>query len=205
MNRRFSYHDTPESSEFVICTINNIAEVRMGFHIRGSVQEEQGGNALLLQIRDVDDEGQFDEKSLTVIEVPNLENHSLRSGDVVFLARGVRMHAFLFEGSQSGSIVPASYFMVLRVKHDLVDPRYLVWAINQDAFQSQINTASTKSAVPQITKAAMIELKVELPDLAIQRRIVEVDRLMKIEWKLIQQLQNSRTTLLNAVSRGIER
>jgi hypothetical protein len=121
MNRRFSYHDTPESSEFVICTINNIAEVRMGFHIRGSVQEEHGGNAFLLQIRDVDDEGQFDEKSLTVIEVPNLENHSLRSGDVVFLARGVRMHAFLFEGSQSGSIVPASYFMVLRVKHDLVD------------------------------------------------------------------------------------
>jgi hypothetical protein len=48
----------------------------------------------------------------------------------------------------------------------------------------------------------MIELKVELPDLAIQRRIVEVDRLMKIEWKLIQ---HSRTTLLNAVSRGIER
>jgi hypothetical protein len=185
--------------------INNIAEVRMGFHLRSSVQEERGGNAFLLQIRDVDEDGQFDEKSLTVIEVPNLENHSLRPGDVVFLARGVRMHAFLFEGSQSGSIVPASYFMVLRVKHDVVDPRYLVWAINQAAFQSQIDNASTKSAVPQITKAAMIELKVDLPNLAIQRRIVEVDRLMKIEWKLTKQLQNSRTVLLNAVSRGMER
>ena len=186
-------------------SLKSIAEVRMGFHIRGSVQEELGGNAILLQIRDVDDEGQFDEKSLTVIEVPNLENHSLRPGDVVFLARGVRMHAFLFEGSQSDAIVPASYFMVLRVKHNLVDPRYLVWAINQDAFQSQFDTASTKSTVPQITKAALIELKVELPDLAIQRRIVEVDRLMKIEWKLTQQLQNRRTVLLNAVSRGFER
>ena len=183
-------------------SLKSIADVRMGFHIRGSVQEVHGGNALLLQIRDVDNEGQFDEKSLTVTEVPNLENHSLRPGDVVFLARGARRYAFLFEGSLSDSVVPASYFMVLRVKHDLVDPRYLVWAINQATFQSQIDTASTKSAVPQITKAAMIELKVELPDLVIQRRIAEVDRLMKTEWKLTQQLQNRRTVLLNAVSRG---
>ena len=185
--------------------LSRIAEIRMGFHIRVSVKENLDGNALLLQIRDVDTEGHFDERELTVVDVPNLENHSLREGDVVFLARGVRRYAFLFEGSLSDSVVPASYFMVLRVKHDLVDPRYLVWAINQDAFQSQIDTASTKSAVPQITKAAMIELKVELPDLAIQRRIAEVDRLMKTEWKLTQQLQNRRTVLLNAVSRGIER
>lgn len=180
-------------------------DVRMGFHIRGRVQEELGGNALLLQIRDVDDKGHFDEKSLTVLDVPNLKNHSLRASDVVFLARGVRRHAFLFEGSLSDAIVPASYFMVLRAKVDLVDPKYLVWAINQASFQIQIEAASTKSAVPQITKAALIELKIELPDLAIQQRIAEVDRLMKIEWKLTQHLQNRRTVLLNAVSRGIER
>ena len=185
--------------------INDIAEVRMGFHIRGSVQEEIGGNALLLQIRDVDAEGHFDEKLLTAVNVPNLDNHSLRSGDVVFLARGVRRYAFRFEGSLSDAVVPASYFMVLRVKADLVDSSYLVWVINQPSFQYQVEAASTKSAVPQITKSALIELKVELPDLAVQQQIAEVNRLMKIELKIIQELQNRRTTLLNAVSRGIER
>jgi restriction endonuclease S subunit len=77
--------------------------------------------------------------------------------------------------------------------------------INQPSFQHQVEAASTKSAVPQITKSALIELKIELPDLAVQRQIAEVDRLMKIELKIIQELQNRRTTLLNAVSRGIER
>ena len=185
--------------------LNNIADVRMGFHIRGSVREELGGNALLLQIRDVDTEGHFDEKSLTVVDVPNLGNHSLRSGDVVFLARGVRRYAFLFEGSLSRAVVPASYFMVMRVKDHVVDPRYLVWAINQASFQNQIEAASTKSAVPQITKSAFIELKIDLPDLAVQRRIADVDRLMKIEWKLMHQIQSRRTTLLNVASRVLER
>ena len=40
-------------------------------------------NALLLQIRDVDEYGGFDEESLTVVDVPNLESHALRDGDVV--------------------------------------------------------------------------------------------------------------------------
>ena len=105
-----------EEFEALTKQVSEVAEVRMGFHIRGSVREELGGNALLLQIRDVDTEGRFDEKSLISIDVPNLENHSLRSGDVVFLARGVRRFAFLFEGSLSDAIVPASYFMVPSIR-----------------------------------------------------------------------------------------
>ncbi|MEX1027079.1 MAG: restriction endonuclease subunit S [Candidatus Paceibacterota bacterium] len=184
--------------------LGQLSEVRMGYHIRGRVQEEPGGNALLLQIRDVDDEGRFDEMSLTVVDVPNLENHSLRGGDVVFLARGVARYAFLFEGSQFGSIVPASYFMVLRVK-DAVEPAYLTWAINQDSFQRQIESASTKSAVPQITKTALVELTIDLPNFETQRRVAAVDRLMKTERELLQRLQDRRSALLRAASRGTSR
>ena len=57
----------------------------MGYHFRGRVQDEPGGNALVLQIRDVDEDGRFDPEALTPMEIPNLPNHALSAGDVVFL------------------------------------------------------------------------------------------------------------------------
>ena len=91
--------------------INDIADVRMGFHFRGRVHEEPNGNALVLQIRDVDEAGRFDPESLTPMEIPNVEKHSLSVGDIVFLARGARRFAFLFSEGYRRNIVPAGYFM----------------------------------------------------------------------------------------------
>jgi len=180
--------------------ISDIAEVRMGYHIRGRVREDPDGNALLLQIRDVDQQGNFDENELAVLDVPNLESHSLRGGDVIFLARGAGRFAFLFQGSLSESIIPASYFMVLQpCEH--VDPAYLVWAINQPRFQRQVDVASSKTAVPQVTKTRFLELTVDVPDVVTQRRVAEIDRLMKQEIDLVNRLQGQRATLLRAFSR----
>ena len=144
--------------------INDIAEVRMGYHFRGRVQEEPGGNALVLQIRDVDEDGRFNPDTLTPMEIPNLPNHALSAGDVVFLARGARRYAFLCDVVNHHNIVPAGYFMVLRAKDERVRPGYLAWAINQDRFQALIDSVSSGTAVPQITKGNLTELSIDVPD-----------------------------------------
>lgn len=182
--------------------VGDVAEVRMGYHFRGRVQEEPGGNALVLQIRDVDEEGRFDPGALTAAEIPNLRNHSLSAGDVVFLARGVRRYAFRFEENRHTNIVPAGYFMVLRVTEERLRPGYLAWAINQNPFQAQVDAASSGTAVPQITKANLTRLTIDVPDSATQERIVAVDALMKRERMLMQELQDRRSALLRAASRG---
>ena len=182
--------------------INDIAEVRMGYHFRGRVDDQPGGNALVLQIRDVDEDGRFDPEALTTMEIPNLENHSLLLGDIVFLARGARRYAFLFDESGYDNIVPAGYFMVLRAKTERLRPDYLAWAINQDPFQARINAASSGTAVPQITKGNLTELSIDVPDVQTQRRIAAIDSLMRRESTLMQKLQDCRSTLLRAASRG---
>lgn len=183
--------------------INDIAEVRMGYHFRGRVQEEPGGNALVLQIRDVDEAGRFDPEMLIRTEIPNLENHSLSHGDVVFLARGARRYAFLFDESRYDNIVPAGYFMVLRPKSESVRAGYLVWAINQDPFQARINAVSSGTAVPQITKGNLTELSIDVPDVETQECIVAVTNLMQRELTIIQKIRERRAALLRAASRGI--
>jgi hypothetical protein len=182
--------------------INDIADVRMGFHFRGRVHEEPNGNALVLQIRDVDEAGRFDPESLTPMEIPNVENHSLSVGDIVFLARGARRYAFLFSEGYRRNIVPAGYFMVLRPKDDRVKPDYLAWAMNQELFQAKIDAVSSGTAVPQITKGSLTELEIDVPDVATQHRIVAIDRLMQRELHLIHKIRDCRATLLRAAARN---
>ena len=182
--------------------INDIADVRMGYHFRGRVQEEPGGNALVLQIRDVDEEGRFDPEMLTPMDIPNLENHSLSLGDVVFLARGARRYAFLFDESRHGNIVPAGYFMVLRPKTQRVRAGYLAWAINQNPFQARVDAVSSGTAVPQITKGNLTALSIDVPDVQTQDRIAAVTHLMRRELTIIQKLREYRAALLRAAARG---
>ncbi|QDT05230.1 Type I restriction modification DNA specificity domain protein [Rubripirellula lacrimiformis] len=184
--------------------ISDIAEVRMGYHFRGRVQEEPGGNALVLQIRDVDEDGRFDPEALTPMEIPNLPNHALSAGDAVFLARGARRYAFLFDAVSHDNIVPAGYFMVLRANHERVRPGYLAWAINQDRFQALIDSVSAGTAVPQITKSNLTRLSIDVPDLQTQDRIAAIDSLMKRERTLMQHLTDRRSALLRAAARGAD-
>lgn len=182
-------------------SINDIAEVRMGFHFRGRVQEEPDGNALVLQIRDVDETGRFDPESLTPMDIPNLENHALSFQDIVFLARGARRYAFLFNEPRYGNIVPAGYFMVIRPKSEQVRPAYLAWAMSQNAFQAKVNAASSGTAVPQITKSNLITLEIDVPDIATQEQIAAIDSLMQRELKLFHQIRDRRSSLLRAAAR----
>lgn len=182
--------------------INDIAEVRMGFHFRGRVQEEPDGNALVLQIRDVDEAGRFDPESLTPMDIPNMENHALSFQDIVFLARGARRYAFLFNEPRYENIVPAGYFMVIRPKSDQVSPAYLAWAMNQDLFQAKVNAASSGTAVPQITKSNLTSLEIDVPDVATQERIAAIDNLMQRELKLIHRIRDCRSALLRAAARN---
>ena len=182
--------------------INDIAGVRMGYHFRGRVEEESGGNALVLQIRDVDEDGRFDPEVLTPMEIPNLSNHALSAGDIVFLARGARRYAFLFDAVEYDNIVPAGYFMVLRPNDERIRPEYLAWAINQVRFQALIDSASSGTAVPQITKGNLMELSIDVPNVQTQDRIAEIDSLMKRERTLMHRLSDRRSALLRAAARG---
>ena len=81
-------------------------------------------------------------------------------------------------------------------------PEYLAWAINQDPFQALIDSVSSGTAVPQITKSNLAELSIDVPEIQTQDRIVAIDVLMKRERALMQTLRDRRTALLRAAARG---
>ena len=182
--------------------VSHLADLRLGYHFRGKIKEAADGGARVLQVRNVSSESGVTSESLTTVAIPNAEKHAVEQGEVVFLARGRNRFAFVFDVTDSLPIVPASYFIILTPKPEMVDSGYLSWAINQPVFQSKIESRSTVTSIPQISKTDLQELTINLPPLETQLKIAALDDLIKQEQSLTRQINFHRAQLLRAASRG---
>lgn len=182
--------------------ISQLADLRLGYHFRGKIKEAVDGSAKVLQVRNVSAESGISPEPLTHVAIPNAEKHAVKAGEVVFLARGRNRFAFVFDVNDPLPIVPASYFIILTPNQQVIDSGYLAWAINQPIFQSRIESRSTGTSIPQISKTDLQELAVNVPPLETQVKIATVNELMKQEQSLTSQINLNREQLLRAASRG---
>lgn len=180
--------------------IADIAEVRAGYPFRGKVVADPAGNALVVQIRDLDDAGCIRIGHLVRVKAANLDSYRFRPGDVLFLARGERRFAMPIPEQTGDDVIAAGYFFVLRPRSGVEAP-YLIWAVNQPDFQEPMRAFVKGSTLPQITKADLLNLPIDVPPLATQRRIVAVNELMERERRLADELREKRSTMLRAVAR----
>ncbi len=181
--------------------IAEIAEVRAGYPFRGRVVPDPGGNARVVQIRDLDDAGRIRIDQLVRVKAANLDNYRFRPGDVLFLARGERRFAIPIPHQAGDDLIAAAYFFVLRPGRD-VDAAYLTWAVNQPDFQESMRAFVKGSTLPQITKADLLDVPIDVPPLATQRQIVAVHELMERERLLAGELREKRSALLRAAARA---
>ena len=125
-----------------------------------------------------------------------LEKHYLQAGDVVVLAKGHHGFTAHYINGNLQPAVASSVFLVLREIQAEVLPEYLVWYINLESTQSQLKAYARGSALPAINRTILGDLKIDMPSLFIQQDIVSLSRLKKEESRLIQKLDDLKTTQL---------
>jgi restriction endonuclease S subunit len=179
--------------------IADIADVRAGYPFRGRVIPDPGGNARVIQIRDLETGGRIRIDQLVRVKAANVENYRLREGDVLFLARGERRFAIPVPEESGNDFIAASYFFVLRPMPEIF-AGYMTWAVNQPDFQEDMRTFVKGGTLPQITKTDLLELQIEVPPLATQHQIVAVHALMERERQLCDALNEKRSALLRAIA-----
>jgi restriction endonuclease S subunit len=80
-----------------------------------------------------------------------------------------------------------------------VNPKYLAWFINLPQTQVLIRSKAQATSISLVTKANFEELKIELPALSIQNKIVELDDLQKKECALLTALAEKKEILVSAI------
>jgi len=175
----------------------DIAEIRTGYPFRGRIERIEIGGCRLVQMGDVRaDTGEVGD-DLGHVEVPaNWQKHVLRTGDVLLVGRGVRNEAATFVG-QTDDVIAAPHLFVLRVRTaSLALPDYLTWFLNLPATQEQIRSIRVGSGIPFVPMEAFAQLKLALPSIEMQQRVVCLQRLCRQEEQLLEQISEQRRVLI---------
>ncbi len=181
-------------------TIKDIADIQIGHQFRKKIEPVIDGTLKVIQIRDFDENQELNQEGLCRVTIDKLpEKYLVHKNDILFLARGHRNYAIPVMDSLEGAIA-VSHFFILKIKTNNVIPEYLAWFINQAPAQEYLhNLARRGSHMPIIPKSVFENLKVQIPDIKTQKKIVKLNTLIDKEKTLLYNLREKRALLVRSL------
>lgn len=178
--------------------LKEIAKIQSGYISRGKIEPREDGTYFLLQARDVDAERLTYKADSLVRFSPDLsrKDWALKSDDVLFMARGARNYSVLLQ-RMPDFVLAAACFFIVRVSNEEALPSYLCWFLNQAPVKHYMSRHSGRGVhMPVVRRAVLENIDIPLPSLKTQKKIVELDSLMREEKKLLDKLAVKRRELI---------
>jgi len=175
--------------------LGKIADIQFGPYEKGT---EAGGIKYLLA-------GHFDdllqpnlfEKSF-IDSNEKTERFLLKPNDVILAGKGLRTFAWAYN-SDYGECVPSSLFYTLKTDSKVILGAYLACLLNSEQMQYKLKLIGSGATITSIPKKELAELKLNIPPIAEQQKIVEAANLLDREIELTQQLLQKKQTLKRGV------
>ena len=165
--------------------VGDVATIRSGFPFRTKVEPDPAGNALVLQMKDVDPRRAADIGGAIHAVVKNPETHQLTPGDLVFKSRGNTFCAVI-DALPDLPLVAAIPLFVLRPDCSRIIPQFLRWVLNHPRTQEALAAAAVGTYVPTVRKQTLENLPIGLPSLHRQELIVRAAALADRERELLE-------------------
>ncbi len=177
--------------------LGEVASIRMGYPFRSRLEHDAAGAIAVVQMKDIDDASLLHLEDAVRVNIPDFnEQHLIRQGDLVFRSRG-RTNSVVLISEDVGPAVLAAPMLLIRPVDVL--PAYLLWYINLPAIQAALAAQAEGTAVRMISKAALEQLEIAIPNLATQRRIVEIGKLASLEARIARELIDRRQALIDGI------
>lgn len=180
--------------------VSDLLEVKTGFPLREAAKHDALGDALIVQMKDIDLlAGVKWETPITIKTKGRNEPDWLRENDILFVGRGSRFFA-VHVSKPPKPTVASPHFYVLRGgnKHK-VNPHFLVWFLNSKPAQKFYAEHIEGSALPYISRKTLAMLPVDLPDVQTQARIVQAYKCWKKERRLLEELIEQKEALIDGL------
>jgi restriction endonuclease S subunit len=174
-----------------------LTDLFSGYSFREKVENEPDGDILVIQMKDIRNYTVIDAASMTRVKSDDINpKYHLESGDILFICKGSNNFALVYD-LQVPKAIAASAFFVLRADITKVDATYLAWYINQTPVQRYLHDNMAGSYIPNINKATVEGIQIEVPSLEFQKKIVEVERLRKQESYLMTEIIKKRKEMIS--------
>jgi restriction endonuclease S subunit len=180
--------------------LRRLANIQSGHHSRGRIEPLADGSHFLFQARDVDVHSLTYRIDAMIRFCPEMSRRdlTLKKDDILFMARGIRNYSVLLQGIPDPTLA-AAYFFIVRVSNKVILPGYLCWYLNQAPVEHYLNRQSGRGVhMPVVRRSVLENIEVPVPTLPIQKKIMEMDALMREEEDLLSRLVEKRKELVTS-------
>ena len=184
-----------------IFTVAELFHLQGGYPFRGSIEESADGDALAVQMKDVDPEHGVNWPDVMRTTLTGRKHPDwLKANDILVVSKGARFYAVCLNEPPHPAVC-SPHFFHLRVKSlTAVTPAFIAWQINQPPFQRQLKQAAEGTSQLSIRRPVLEALTLSIPSLADQHRIVALAELARQERQTLNQLIRNREQQLNALA-----
>ena len=165
--------------------LKEFASVRSGIFLKPHAT----GEILYLQAKHFDETGIFLDGAFPSLKWDHVsEKHLLKSGDILFAAKGVKNFAAVYDNPSLPAVASTS-FLVISLVVDYIEPKFLVWWLNSSEVQEFLKGIAKGTSIPSITKAQMEELEVPILPLDVQQGLIRLAGLRKKEKTIMADIE----------------
>lgn len=182
-------------------TVADLVHLQSGYPFRGSIEESTDGDALAVQMKDVDPEHNVNWSAVLRTTLTGRKKPDwLKAGDILIVSKGARFYAVCLDEPPFPAVC-SPHFFHLQVKLAVAAiPAFIAWQINQPPFQRQLQQAAEGTSQLSIRRPVLEALTLSIPSLADQHRIVALAELARLERQTLIKLIRNREQQLNALA-----
>lgn len=174
----------------------DISVIQFGIHSK----TVERGRVPYLQVSNVE-EGKINED--VIYATTSTTDSALKVNDLLLAAKGGKTKAAIVPEQFSGSVASSSLFIIRLKNKNEVLPGYLHWYLNLPRTQWTLKKESTGTKIPALSIKHLRKLKIEIPPLNTQKKIIELKELQKNEEEILKELGIKRKILIEAVTKKL--
>ena len=183
----------------MIVKLKEIANIQFGYY----GQPSKYGTIPYLQAKHFSEFGQYIGENDTFLEDdPKSIANLLQNEDILFVAKGFRFFATLYN-EQFGNAIASSIFFILRTDKTKIIPAYLVSVLNLPKNLLHFQQSGAGSSIPSIRKNELADFTFNLLPLEQQQKVVALQELyfkdIQITETLIKEKQKLFQTTISKI------
>jgi hypothetical protein len=184
-----------------VVELQDVSRIRQGHPFRGAIPHTQDGPVQVIQLKNLASPEALaaDRLLRTRLQYRN-EPDWLRSGDVLLAGRGNRPHTVLLPEPGTFTLCSPHIYVIRVTDEGRVLPGFLAWQLRQPSLQEQMRRRSAGTRQLSLCKSDVAQLKIQLPPLPLQRRILSIHEAAAAERATLEAIRQTRQQELTALT-----
>ncbi len=186
--------------------LSEIADIRLGYAFRSAVEPDPNGNCVVIQANNVRSAIEVDHNGSLVRCSLNLGGNPpyAAQGDVFLSSRGFGLGSYssaVYTGQSEKVLVSASLFIIrlTDVGKQLATPHYISGFFRSPVGQKLLVDRSSGSHVQTLSRTALGEIEIVLPDIERQNSIIDLQECARYKHEGYRRKIRLETEIINSL------